>query len=139
MEILFVCNGNHARSQLAEALFDRLSEGKYQVRSAGTTVKTPEKDRDGHKVTAPLAIEVMNEIGIDISDKIRNQLKPEMVEEADVIVVMSSPETIPPYLKESKKAIYWEVPDPYQHPIEFMRDVRNQLQVLISDFIKTLD
>jgi arsenate reductase len=137
MKILFVCKGNHGRSQIAEAIFNNISGGKHIATSAGTKVTTEEKDRDGHKVSAPLIIEVMKELGIDVSEKIRNQLTPEMVEKADKIVVMAQPETIPEYLKQSKKAIYWEVPDPAGQPIEFAREVRDKLNSLIKNFIET--
>lgn len=58
--VLILCTGNSCRSQMAEALL-RLHQGdRYAVASAGTDPK-PE--------VHPLAVRVMNEIGIDISDQ----------------------------------------------------------------------
>jgi arsenate reductase len=55
--LLFVCTGNSARSQMAEGLADRLGEGRLEVHSAGTTPVGVNRH----------AIEVLQEIGIDIS------------------------------------------------------------------------
>jgi len=137
MKILFVCKGNHGRSQIAEAIFNDFSNGKHIATSAGTKVKTEEMDKDGQKVSDSVIIEVMKELGIDVSEKIRNQLTQEMVEEADKIIVMAQEETIPEYLKQSKKAIFWKVPDPSKQPIEFARDVRDKLKTMIADFIES--
>jgi arsenate reductase len=58
-KILFICAHNSARSQIAEGLLRNIYGDKYEVFSAGT---------DPTKVN-PLAIKVMAEIGIDISDQ----------------------------------------------------------------------
>ena len=55
--VIFVCTNNSARSQMAEGILRHLYGDRYEVYSAGT-VPTSVK---------PLAIEVMHEIGIDIS------------------------------------------------------------------------
>lgn len=58
-KILFVCVHNSARSQMAEAFLNHLCPGDYIAESAGLEPG----------VLNPLVIEVMNEIGIDISSK----------------------------------------------------------------------
>ena len=138
MKILFICKGNMARSQMAEAIFNNLTKGKHTAISAGTKVTTEEKDREGHKVSAEIIIAVMKEIGIDISTQIRNQLTPEILAEADKAIVMAQLWSIPEYLTQSTKTIYWEVPDPAQQSMEFAREVRNQLQTMVSNLVKEL-
>jgi protein-tyrosine-phosphatase len=138
MKILFICKANHGRSQLAEAIFNKLSEGKHQAVSAGTKVTREDSNKEGQRISDTNIITVMKEIGIDVSENVRNQVTEEMVKEVDKIIVMSEPENTPEYLKTSDKAIFWEVSDPYNKSLEFVRDIRNQLQVLISAFIKTL-
>jgi arsenate reductase len=56
--ILFLCTGNSARSQLAEALANTYASDSLRASSAGTQPQG----------VNPLAIEVMKEIGVDISD-----------------------------------------------------------------------
>ncbi len=56
--VLFLCTHNSARSQMAEGLLNTFFKSKYHAFSAGITPKE----------VNPYAIEVMKEIGIDISD-----------------------------------------------------------------------
>jgi arsenate reductase (thioredoxin) len=57
--VLFVCVHNSARSQMAEALLNQICDDEFEAQSAGLS---PGK-------LNPLAVEVMHEIGIDISKK----------------------------------------------------------------------
>lgn len=139
MKILFVCEGNHGRSQMAEAIFNKFCQGKHTSISSGTTVVTKEKNREGQKIYDPNIITIIKELGIDISENTRNQVTIEMLKDADKVVVMAEPETFPDFLKLNEKTIFWDVPDPFQQSLEFARDVRNRLQALVGDFIKTLD
>ena len=61
ISILFACIGNSCRSQMAEGIAKHLSEGKISIQSAGTK---PENE------VTPFAVDVMKEIGIDISKKL---------------------------------------------------------------------
>jgi len=61
-KVLFVCVHNSARSQIAEALLKKMAGDRFEAESAGF-------EPGGLN---PLAVEVMKEIGIDIS---RNQTK----------------------------------------------------------------
>lgn len=83
MEILFICKGNVARSQMASALFNKYS-GR-QTSSAGTNVF----EKEGQKLKdIPLAepvIRFMREEGLDVSENTRTQVTPEMVGKADTI------------------------------------------------------
>lgn len=126
---------------MAEAIFNDLVKGKHLGVSSGTLVIKNGINKEGEKVKDRdmHIVEVMKEIGIDVADNSRSQLIPRHVEEADKIIVMAEHENIPDYLKQSKKAIFWEVSDPKDQSLEFARDVRTHLQTLIKDFIKTLD
>ena len=57
IKILFLCTGNSCRSQMAEGLARHLKDTEIEPFSAGTEPKKID----------PLAVEAMNEIGIDIS------------------------------------------------------------------------
>jgi arsenate reductase (thioredoxin) len=56
--VLFLCTHNAARSQMAEGLLRSLGDNQYEVFSAGTKPTSE---------VHPLAVEVMNEVGVDIS------------------------------------------------------------------------
>ena len=57
-KILILCTGNSARSQMAEGLLKHICQDKYEINSAGTKPS----------IVRPEAIEVLKEIGIDISN-----------------------------------------------------------------------
>jgi len=78
--ILFICTHNSARSQMAEGLVNRFLVDTYEARSAGTK---PSK-------VHPMAIEVMTEIGIDISDYRSKHLDEFKDREFDYVVTLCS-------------------------------------------------
>ena len=138
MKIVFVCKANHGRSQLAEALFNNLTKGKHTAISAGTKVIREDANREGQIISDPNIITVMKEMGIDVSQNVRNQFTPEMLDTADKVIVMSEPENTPFFLSQSEKAIFWDVPDTYNQNLEFVRGIRDKLKVLVSDLIENL-
>ena len=119
MNVLFVCNGNVSRSQVAETMFNHLSE--HQATSAGTAVR--HLDAEGQTlraraespdtpVTSGIVLELMLEKGFDLSSNVLNQVTPEMVDAADRVIVM--PGSIQPeeFLIRSDKAEVWDIADP---------------------------
>jgi protein-tyrosine-phosphatase len=96
-------------------------------------------NREGQKIIDKdmNIVNVMKEVGIDVSNSVRNQLTPEMFAKADKVIVIVPSENIPEYVKHNNKVIFWEVPDPFNRSLEFAREVRNQLQTMIKNFIET--
>ena len=77
-KVLFICIHNSARSQMAEAYVNHLSQGKASAESAGL--------KPG--VLNPHAVAAMNEEGIDISAEVPKVLTTEAVKESDVVITM---------------------------------------------------
>ena len=75
--VLFVCTGNSARSQMAEGLLRALGRGAYEAHSAGTEPKG----------LNPLAVQVMREIGFDISAHRSKSLDGYRGEKFDVVML----------------------------------------------------
>lgn len=139
MKILFVCRGNAGRSQMAEALFKTLND-KHEIRSAGTQVVNKEGESKGGQKLKDLSdaekiIIPLKEKGVDVSEYVRTQINPDMVEWADKIVVMAEPETIPDYLSVSDKIEYWNVKDPKGTSMEEHVQTVDQIEGLVKDFI----
>ncbi len=140
MKILFVCRANVGRSQTAEALCRKIAPADWEISSAGTRVIGKDGgSRDGQKLAdlpgAEDVIVVLKEEGIDASENIRRQLTPGMVDAADKIVVMAEPETVPEYLKNSKKAIWWTVPDPKETSLGRHREIKDMIRELVRSFV----
>lgn len=118
MLVMFVCQANVGRSQVAEAFFERLSQ--HQVCSSGLRVdeemarnKPPSaKMKDNSRHSLPY----LRERGIDIAEKERTQITPALVAAADRIVAILPTDEVPAFLTESGKLTVWDLPDPVDHP-----------------------
>lgn len=138
MKVLFVCNANVGRSQVAEALFNQLF--REPAISAGTvadaiverTKPASRRLKDG----GSSAITYMNEQGVDISESLRDQLTSEMVQEADKVVVMADDDNWPNYLRNSDKVVVWTIEDTRGMDPDSARPLYDEIKRRIQDLIK---
>ena len=114
--VLFVCLHNAGRSQMSAALFERAGEGRHRALSAGTTPA----DR-----VHPEVVEVMRELGIDLSDRTPRRLTRELAEQADVVVTMGCGDECP-YIP-GKRYLDWELEDPKGRPLAEVRATRDEI------------
>ncbi len=127
---LFVCLHNAGRSQMSAALFDRDAQGRHQALSAGS-----EADPDGH--VHPEVVEVMRELGIDLSDRRPQRLTRELAEQADVVVTMGCGDACP--VIPGKRYIDWELPDPKGRPLDEVRATRDDIAHRVEQLLAELD
>jgi arsenate reductase (thioredoxin) len=110
----FVCIGNAGRSQMAQALYERLGG---EARSAGSH---PEHELH------PEVIEVMRELGVDLSDRRPRRIEQDDVEWADVVVTMGCGDACP--VLPGKRYLDWNLPDPAGRSVEEVRALRDDIQ-----------
>jgi len=122
-KVLFVCRENACRSQMAEGFFNTSGTNKW-AKSAGINPID--------KVDL-IAIKVMKEIGVDISQKKPEILTPEMNNEFDYIITMGCIDRCPITPKE--KTIEWSIEDPKGKPIEKYRDIRDMIKHHVEKLI----
>lgn len=127
---LFVCLHNAGRSQMSAALFDRAAAGRHRAMSAGS-----EADPAGR--VHPEVVTVMNELGIDLSDRRPQRLSDELAAEADVVVTMGCGDACP-YIP-GKRYIDWELPDPKGRPVEEVRQLRDEIARRVEQLVAELD
>ncbi|HEY2056019.1 MAG TPA: arsenate reductase ArsC [Solirubrobacterales bacterium] len=125
---LFVCLHNAGRSQMSQALFERAAGGRHGARSAGTT--------PGDRVH-PEVVEVMREVGIDLSDRIPDGLTEEDARWADVVVTMGCGDRCP-YIP-GRRYVDWDLPDPKGRPVEEVRATRDEIAGRVAALIDELD
>lgn len=125
--VLFLCVQNANRSQMAEGFFNALSRGKAVAKSAG--------DRPAARVN-PTTVQVMGEVGVDISKQRPKKITVEMVEEADIVVLMGCPENACPITP--KEMVDWEIEDPVGKGIEKFREVRDQIRKRVEELLAEL-
>jgi protein-tyrosine-phosphatase len=121
--VLFVCNHNAGRSQMAQAFFEREAPEGTEAHSAGTN--------PGEQVW-PEVVEVMREVGIDISDRRPKKLTVEMQQRADLAVTMGCGDACP-YVPTTVED--WELPDPAGRPIDEVRSVRDTIEQHVKQLI----
>ena len=129
--ILFVCVENAGRSQMAEAFFKKYAGDKFDAVSAGTS--------PSFKLN-PLAIQVMKEIGIDMTAQFPKELSDSMITNSSKTVNMGCMD------KESCPTLFvndvldWNISDPKEKSIEQVRIIRDQIKnkilILIDSFEK---
>lgn len=124
-KVLFVCTHNAGRSQIAEALFNRLAPADVRAESAGQKPR-----REG---VWPAVVEVMREIGVDLSAKRPKRLMPEMQLHADWAVTLACGASCPyvPTIVED-----WEIPDPAGKSVEQVRVIRDQIELRVRDLLE---
>jgi arsenate reductase len=125
---LFVCLHNAGRSQMSAALFERAAEGRHRALSAGTTPA----DR-----VHPEVVDVMNELGIDLSGRRPRRLTRELAEAADVVVTMGCGDECP-YIP-GKRYVDWDLQDPKGRPIEDVRATRDDIAQRVRALVAELD
>lgn len=124
--VLFACVHNAGRSQMAAALMRERSEGRIDVRSAGS---------DPGSEINPVAVEAMAELGIDLAGEPR-RLDDDLVREADVVVTMGCGDECP--FVPGKRYEDWELDDPAGQPIERVREIRDEIDRRVIDLARVL-
>jgi arsenate reductase (thioredoxin) len=119
----FVCIGNAGRSQMAQALYERLGG---EARSAGSR-----PERELH----PEVVEALAEVGVDISGLRPKAIDPADVDWADVVVTMGCGDACP--VLPGKRYVDWNLPDPAGRPLDEVRALRDEIDRRIAELARS--
>ncbi|OKJ77764.1 arsenate reductase ArsC [Streptomyces sp. CB02460] len=125
--VLFVCVHNAGRSQMAAAFLTHLSEGRVEVRSAGSAPAAS---------VNPAAVQAMAEVGIDLSAETPKVLTVEAVQASDVVITMGCGDACPVF--PGKKYLDWSLEDPAGHGIDAVRPIRDRIERHVRDLLAEL-
>ena len=133
MRVLFLCTHNSARSQMAEGWLRHLGGERFDVHSAGTEAT----------LVRPLAIQAMQEVGIDISHHTSKTLQQYLKQPWDyVITVCDAANEACPIFPGGKRRLHWSFPDPSkatgteEEQLAIYRQVRNAIRERIEECLK---
>ena len=127
LKVAFICVHNSCRSQMAEGLTKHLGSDVLESYSAGT---------EEYPEVKPLAIEVMEEIGISM-DNHYPKLLTDIPEEVDILITMGCG-VVCPFLP-SKHEEDWGITDPSGGSIEDFRNTRDIIEEKVKDLIYRIE
>lgn len=135
IKVMFLCTGNSCRSQMAEGFARQLGKGLLEPYSAGLNPAGINK----------LAVKVMKEVGIDISNQQSKSIDMDLLKKMDVIITLcdDAAESCP-WTPPEIKRIHWSLKDPAkvigteEEIMNVFRSVRDEIEKRIKDLIKEL-
>lgn len=133
MKVLFICEGNIMRSQMAEAFYNNLTRTN-DATSAGAAAE------NGDPVHAGVQV-VMHEKGYDMSDMRSTRLTQKLFEEADKVIAFPTP-YMPRWVLDDAKTEYWDVSDPYYMPDDgtnYIERTRDRIEDRVKDLISRVN
>jgi arsenate reductase (thioredoxin) len=131
--VLFLCTGNSARSQMAEGLMRALAPGQWTVASAGVLPSQ----------VHPVAVRVMDELGIDISRQTSKSIDRFLGQSFDYIITLCDHAAVacPAFPGEGKR-IHWSLEDPAsangttEERLAVFRRARDEIKRRIEKLLK---
>ncbi|WP_300562054.1 arsenate reductase (thioredoxin), partial [Companilactobacillus sp.] len=132
-KVYFICTGNSCRSQMAEGFAEKYFNSDWEIRSAGV---------ETHGLN-PLAVEVMAEVGIDISHHTSDLIDNDFLQQCDLVVTLCGDARDKcPMTPPEVKRIHWPFPDPAQatgtkeQVLAVFRKVRDQINTNVRDLAR---
>jgi arsenate reductase len=135
VKVMFLCTGNSCRSQMAEGLARELGKGVCEPCSAGLLAAG----------LHPRAVEVMKEIGIDISRQKSKEIDEALVRRMDIVVTLcSSAEEACPWTPPEVERLHWPVKDPVgtrgsrEEVLKEFRRARDEIKGRIEELVQAI-
>ena len=133
-KVLFLCTGNSARSQMAEGLLNAVGAGKWKVQSGGVFPS----------YVHPLAIRVMEEMGIDISQQTSKSMNQFLNEPFNYIITLcdEAAQSCPTFPGRGKR-LHWPLEDPAaaigttEERLVVFRRIRDEIKRKIEALLKS--
>jgi len=128
-KVMFVCKKNSRRSQMAEGFARTLGEGKIAVSSSGLEASSVD----------PKTVDIMSEIGIDITHQTSKPLSDFNPEDYDAVISLCGCGVNLPSAWVSREVFEdWQLDDPEGQPIETFRRVRGEVKERVVKLINSL-
>jgi glutathione/glutaredoxin type arsenate reductase len=125
--VMFVCKKNSRRSQMAEGFARSLGAGKIGVSSSGLEASQVD----------PITVDVMSEVGIDISNQTSKPLSDFNAEDYDAVISLCGCGVNLPEAWVVREVFEdWQLDDPEGHSVETFRRVRDEVKERVAKLIE---
>lgn len=128
-DVLFVCQANVGRSQMAEGFFNFLTGTDFAASAGVVDV------RQKFEKPAEDAVKAMLERGIDISAQVVKIVTPEMCQQARRVVVLCDKALCPTFLLKMRRVVFKPVKDLAADHFQAARKVRDQVEDIVYSLI----
>ncbi|USQ79518.1 arsenate reductase ArsC [Ornithinimicrobium faecis] len=125
-KVLFVCERNEGRSQVAAALAEHLSGGRVLARSGGLR---PTGRLNPHAST------VLAERGIDLVNPLPSEVQEDVLDAADILVLIGCQDA--PLV--GRRTIHWEIDDPYAQDLPAARRIAAEIESRVRELLAELE
>ncbi|PKR77056.1 arsenate reductase (thioredoxin) [Halalkalibacillus sediminis] len=131
--LYFLCTGNSCRSQMAEGFGHELLNDRWEVKSAGI---------EAHGMN-PKAVEMMNEVGIDISNQESSVIDQDILNKSSLVITLcGDAKENCPVLPKGIESDHWGLEDPAkatgseEEVNEVFREVRDEIKKRVENLSK---
>jgi arsenate reductase len=135
VRVLFLCVGNSCRSQMAEGLLRHMADDRFEVKSAGIIPS----------YVHPRAVQVMAELGIDISNQRSKHVREFTGQSFDYVISLCGEDNCPSFIGEIGTSLHWPFPDPVsasgteEEILQRFRSVRDAIKERLEEFVGNPD
>ncbi len=124
---IFACIHNAGRSQMAAAFFTALAD---PTRATALSAGTAPAER-----VHPEVVDVMREVGVDVSGARPTRLTDELARGASLLVTMGCGESCP--FVPGLERLDWNLPDPKGLPVERVRAIRDDIRAQVLELVRS--
>jgi arsenate reductase (thioredoxin) len=128
-KVLFACIENAGRSQMAEGFFRKYAPKGWDAVSGGT---------DPRSYVNPLAIQVMKEVGIDISNQKAKMISEDHIRTANLKVSMGCMDATNCPSLVLGNYVDWGIEDPKDKSLEKVREIRDKIEAKVKELVTDL-
>jgi arsenate reductase len=123
IRVLFLCVGNSCRSQIAEGFLRALGGERFEAHSAGIV--------QSH--LRPETVDVMREVGIDISKQWSKTAETYAGQDFDVVITTcDEAKEVCPLFPGAKRMLHWSIPDPVGRGPDAYRAARDEIRARVE-------
>ena len=136
-KVLFICKGNWFRSQMAAAIYNKLTHS-HDADSTGTYTGAPDEPEGQlllHLFKTPHFFDVMEKNGMHVRNNSTQRLRPSMIDAYDIVISMAEEPYIPDFLRTAENVIWWDIENPDSIDQKIAEDTYNKIEILVKELI----